>query len=822
MPIIPKTLRGVRIKEPPTVRTPLSSLELEQELTRRSARTELIGRVEETSRTTGTDFATSAKTLGIDENLAGVLTSEKDINVMQKNLGTTIESILKLNEASRIAAPEAEIIQQTGTLLDPSRIPFREAGAKPETFTFRLSEEDTIKGSVGVISSVREMRSTLQRIKAGADPFGEATTTFLTRMLDDSVNKVDESVAEFRKQNLAMGRTVRRRQFPIPEDVIQSLQEWGRIVDGLPRMKIRLPLYDAIADKLGRWKELTPEEMSQLGAELIDVYRLNLFATSSFSLDLLGDMAEMAVQVEVGAVKDLVRLVKGNPEFPSLQGHFRVFREKRSLPSQVVEGLGRTAFGEPIIGAQGGFGGVKGTFLSRTTPLRKAIDYGVGTPLYLKGLADQGFKLWGASASLWEDALVQARQLNLGPAARIKFFDEFWAKPPDISIAKAIREGNKAGFNRPMQAWQKRIAKSSLVKLFVDAFPTWGFQFTKWAAEMLGYNPDLYRAFKAGGASAEDIAGYLARTATGVGGLYLLNEVLFDHIDFNTMEYVHPDGNRSRLSGREPLTTALFMLATIKLDKDKATGALSNVSIPGAKALVGEGGLLGGIITQAARASARADLGDPRGLQKNLQDMFNRAIPGQALLAAIKTIFDPVVRRGIGANLPGVSLLKEPVIDPATGEPLAPKQQIPILPSGDEGGIIGPVIPTIAGTPIPGAKRILDPVTQLLSNMGLLIRRGPRTAIAGFPEGEVPENITVEFEREFGKIRNQLLLPIANMVKANPNMLKNEAVFESLRKSIQQLDANAARQARLIIDARAGKPKPGRQPTLKERRGPVR
>jgi hypothetical protein len=46
--------------------------------------------------------------------------------------------------------------------------------------------------------------------------------------------------------------------------------------------------------------------------------------------------------------------------------------------------------------------------------------------------------------------------------------------------------------------------------------------------------------------------------------------------------------------------------------------------------LVGEGGLLGSLISQAKNAIERADV-DPQGLRRELTDTVNRLIPGQAL-----------------------------------------------------------------------------------------------------------------------------------------------------------------------------------------------
>jgi hypothetical protein len=125
-------------------------------------------------------------------------------------------------------------------------------------------------------------------------------------------------------------------------------------------------------------------------------------------------------------------------------------------------------------------------------------------------------------------------------------------------------------------------------------------------------------------------------TFGGWGGLLLLDELLYQRVDFNSMEYVHPNGDRSRLSNRDPIPSGLFLVALLKGDLERATAALRFASIPGPRLLVGEGGLLGSLIGQVKNAIERADV-DPQGLRRELTDTINRLIPGQALLSAIKT-----------------------------------------------------------------------------------------------------------------------------------------------------------------------------------------
>jgi hypothetical protein len=58
-------------------------------------------------------------------------------------------------------------------------------------------------------------------------------------------------------------------------------------------------------------------------------------------------------------------------------------------------------------------------------------------------------------------------------------------------------------------------------------------------------------------------------------------------------------------------------VALLKGDLERATGALRYASVPGARMLVGEGGLLGSLIGQVKNAIEGADV-DPQGLRREL------------------------------------------------------------------------------------------------------------------------------------------------------------------------------------------------------------
>ncbi len=235
------------------------------------------------------------------------------------------------------------------------------------------------------------------------------------------------------------------------------------------------------------------------------------------------------------------------------------------------------------------------------------------------------------------------------------------------------------------------------------------------------------------------LANYIGKSAAGLGGMKLLADTMYDNMDFKTMEYVHPEtGNRTRISGREPLATAMVLVAGLKGDWNNVQDSIKYASLPFANILGGEGGLALSLLKNLQKTMNMRDL-DPKAMEKEVIKTLNRLIPGQALLATIKTVFDPVSREGLGAELPGVSLALPARIDPTTGEPYAPEQRLPGL---------GVTIPQISGVPVPGGQRLLDPVSQLLGSYGMLDYRMPRRPVVGMPAANIPK----EWQRRWYEI----------------------------------------------------------------------
>lgn len=728
----------------------------------------------------------------------------------------TRDGLLKLNERAEIALAESETVAKTGTLAKETRVPFREAGPKPQTLATRFSEKDIIASQNEIFSIGRQWRKLKDQLEQVGDAASVNTAKVADDLMADVIRKANAAANEFRKLRFAAGRSVYRFNRPIPPDVIASLEEMGVLTENLTKAKVRLPIYTNIIRGIKEWKTLGPSDWRQFRADLVDAWRLNLFSATSWTLDLFGNAGELTAQLGGSIGRDIGHAVQGKLTFPSLRAYFRALRHPIStikgsrLPAPAAEAVGaKIVSGEQIRGS--GFGGA-GTFTRRLTPGTAAVDYLVGSPLYAKGVTDKAARSFAATTHLWRSAQEEADRLALKGLARREFYRSFWSDPPEEALNAAIDAAKKAGFSRDLSRWENAIAGSTMYRLLGDVFARWPFQFSRAAAEWLGWNPQLARQFYAGEAKIEDIFEWLGKSATGLGGLYLINEGLYDRVDFNSMEYVHEDGNRSRLSNRDPIPTALWFLAFVKRDKARSTQSLRYASIPFARLMIGEGGLLGNLLKQYTVALDNAQI-DPRAVKRQWESVLNRMIPGQALLAAVETLLDPTIRKGIGSNVPGVSAFRPPVIKPTTGEPLKPEQEV-----------FGVKVPTIAGTAIPGAKRILDPIEQLLSKYGLLVYRAARTPIAGVPPADLSDEVLDEWTRRLGRYRQALLGELASspVVRDVENLTYEER--EIYRERIQDLDALAARFATRDIEVEYGAAKAPklyrRKPTVKEQAGP--
>ncbi len=747
------------------------------------------------------------------------------LQVTAKNAGDNLvkasKTIENLNAQAKVAATvNPDVLKAKGTIKpEAQKKAFQKAEERPSpesTFEFKFSEKDVTEAQVTFEAAIRKTQGALEQLRAQ----GDLTTSNIGR---DLINQLNLASKNFRKHQAAASRGLSRFNKPIPADVLETMKELGIEMKGLKSIRQRLPLYTSIRAQIKALRDpnispkLKQQARGQLGRDLVDSFRLNLFSITSFSLDLVGNAAELGAQAAEGLGRDLVRVVKGNPTFPSMQATFRAIRARgknntAKLTKEITNELGFTALGEPI---RGGFKAGPGTFTERSTTASKGLDYLVGTPLYLKGFIDTGAKRFSVTMNLMEDALLKAREKGLTGLDKQNFITEFFKKPPTQALNKAVIEGKKAGFSRNLDSIVERavLRQGAITPLLINAFARWPFQFTRWAAEMVGYNRPMLAKIRAGTASAEEIGGYLVKTATGVGGLMLIDKMLYDQIDWNTLEYKHANGDRTALQGREPIASALVLLAVLKGDLPAFSGAVGRSSFPFANLIEGEFGLVGSLVNALSDAN-RGGYQNPRTFKNEVVSTLNRAIPGQALLAVTKEIFDSKVREGIGAKLPLISKALPERIDPSTGKALQLKQKIP-------GTDIE--IPAISGVPVPGFRRVFNDIQRIEALVGLRVSRPRRVSIGGFPPTDVPEELRQDFLREFGKQRQRIsggfASRISNQLDRNPDLGDNERWLSQVRKKIQAFDSRAAKIAKTVVNRRLGTSgKVPRKLSIRERR----
>src|SRR3990167_1743179 len=717
-------------------------------------------------------------------------------------------------------------IRETGTIGETIKPAVRDAAREAFGSEVRvISVEKTVRTKEMLV----ELDKRFQEIKKA--PETTPADKMNLELLSHQRRLLADRIAAERRQWARIGHEYQNAFDGVSEATLKELERFGINVRQMarPRDPITTGLIRSIRDR--KWGEAARYATDQI--------RLNLFSIGSWTLDMVGNASELSGQAAQAIGRDLVYAARtGQVKFPAIEGIGRAFGDrwrKASLPmdAAIEEAFGQTVGGEIVSGAgkgsllrrfregQGGLArragrallpvGERGAFTYRSTPASAAFDVLQGTPLYLKGTMDIMAKRLSATANIWRDAIKAADAKGLKGVERQDFYKNYFENLPKETLETAIREGNKAGFNRPLSNFEEAVARSTPAKLFLMGFPRWGFQFTRWAGEMLGYNPELLSKIKRGAAGPEEIGGYLAKTATGYGGLMAIDHFLYDRVDFDSMEYVTEDNNRVRLSGREPFASALWFLALVKGDVDKASAALKYVSAPGAEVLGQKkiGGLLGGIFTSIGQAIENPQ-NNPVALKREMENMLNRMLPGQAILSTIAGIIDPTYREGLGAGLPGVAQTLPARPSRTTGEPFRPRQRL-FLPFVGE---IGPSIPAIRGTPIPGFARQLDPIEKLLTRYGRNIYRGLRTPIAGFPAGEAPREHRREWEEEFGKNRKKVLESLAERWQSGElERLEDENVLDHIKK----LESRASQAATRTINQRYGTPaKLPRRPTTRE------
>jgi len=269
------------------------------------------------------------------------------------------------------------------------------------------------------------------------------------------------------------------------------------------------------------------------------------------------------------------------------------------------------------------------------------------------------------------------------------------------------------------------------------------------------------------------------------------------------MEYRREDGSRIRLQGLTPLPDALAVVALLKGDMQNFWSAMQASSYPTQ--------LFSGLLSQPIHALYEQARGrvSTEYLGNEVVQFLNRLIPGQGLLAAFEAILDPAARRGLGANVPGVSLTAERVIDPTTGKVKEPRQIVPGIGA----------VPSTGGLGFPGMPREINPVEQALLDHGLGNYRPRRAPLAHYTTEEVPKELRLRFEVLRGELVEKNVSRVLNRQKFT------EQPFDKRREELQEALSDATKVAKAQVRreeiARGGpRRKPGRIGTIFERRMP--
>jgi hypothetical protein len=569
---------------------------------------------------------------------------------------------------------------------------------------------------------------------------------------------------------------------------------------------VREPIYNAIAARLRNIGSLDQQGWQELRRYLVDAWRLNLFSVTSFSLDVVSNTAEHAAQRVEGAGYDLMHVLKtGRLTLPSTAGFFAALRQRvthagQPLDARLEAAFGRTVSGETdILGSpsRGVFPmGERGTFSSRRTWRGKALDALVGTPLYLKGMADLSSKRLAAMAALYQEARTSADRQGLRGAAAEQSISDYVANPPDHAVETAVALGNSAGFNRTLTDWEEAVSRNNFVRLFVTPFARWPFQLARWSAEMLGANPRAYKALREGTLTPERLTAYLARTATGWGGLYLVASLFAPsdaddeekdrgYVDYKTLDFVRPNGSRVSLRV-EPISTALFIASLLRGDREAVINSSRYASMPFSQVLLASkseaGGLLGGLLTSYKYALQSGNLTSPAMLDA-VTDTLNRLVPGQALLGALESVINPTDQRGLGAKLPGVSYLFPDEPNPTTGTADVRYWQL--------GDVTSAPIPAVSGVPLPLTSLTRSPVHQALSQNELLTYRGPRAPVAGIAPAELNRQQRRQWNQILGEERQRVFTGYDFQALRRQGHSRQQ-----IREYTQRLESAAARAAR--------------------------
>jgi len=562
---------------------------------------------------------------------------------------------------------------------------------------------------------------------------------------------------------------------------VGRIQARGIVIEGLQNLRQHLPLTE-------RWVKTLIKGVRTLGqgvkpGEAVDAFkaavddaRMNLFTMFSWVRDIYTNLTDLTSRVTGAAGHDVGYFFEtGKMSAPYLSATFRSIGERAKnlgglgkLSPGIDEALNVSMYGEPVKAGP--------MFWNHNTPVGKFYDWVRSVPPKLKSGADGQFGRISAFSSLYKDGLIEADARNLTGAARRDFMDKWLtSNATPEAVDAAIEQGNTAKFKYKITALEESFAQHPATKLLLDPWMSWNFRLVRWAADVFSLSPTRFQKLITGNMGPREIGYHMGRAAGGIGGLALLNEI-YDKIDFRSMQVLKSNGNRINLSGISPIPEAYMLLALLRGDSENFMAGMRSASLPGARILSQQGGLLTNVILALNRAVQNRKF-NPNTVADEMADTLNKFIPGQAVLSLVKQVIDPTVRKGLGANIPGVSYTKPPVINPTTGKPLKVEYRDPVFGA--------PIPVSQAGSAVPGAERVYNSLEQLHSKLGMMVYRGPKSAIVGVPAADVPDEYKQEWLEAFGKYSDTTIAPMAKIMLSMPDDVARDMLTGMNRDAAQ-------------------------------------
>lgn len=573
-----------------------------------------------------------------------------------------------------------------------------------------------------IVLSGRQLIANLKRIVT------EGGDTFTEKQIKGIIGEYAEAEKVFFEARRQAGLTLREFQV-----ALKQLERLGLRSKELPEISQKLPIFTQYLKTL-KGEGSGFDKALATGDITFQYWRRNIFPLLSFLRDIFTNTAASFSEISQDVGEDIFRAVARND---------RGFARTRAILLAIPKTFGQE-LPEKVALTNTALG-------TKFTPFfEPAADKLVFIPLNLKANVDTGFKRVFAMASLYGDALQATAKQSIPTASRKEFVDQFFADLPQESIGKAFDKAARVGFSRTLSSAEETIAENRAVQLLVTPFPRWNFQFTRF---LLEHSPvDAIRVFRnPSKVTGEDITRLVIRNLEGFGSLALSDQILYDHVDFDKMQYVHEDKSVTTLSGLTPIPEMLFLNALFRGDAKKAFQSARVASIivgpltSGADSIIQQ--FSGSIV-----ALSKGEGGNK--ILKQTESVIRSLYPGQAMLRAVERLLHPESTSGLIQDLPFVSNYDAPVIDLTTG--LQKRNTI-------KGISIGPFhinFGTEIGDPgLPGGIKPLNKVEAEFRRLGISVRPN-RQDLLQYEAKEVPKNLRRQFEQLLGIDINNLVSEI--------------------------------------------------------------